>query len=62
MKTFARTRKFGGSIVVTLPKEIIKEENNQEENLWERDIQKTKKNYFGLLKGMKKFTKKDEFT
>lgn len=61
MKTIARTRKIGGSLVVTLPKEIVKEEALQEGEIIEIQVEKIKKSAFGILKGMRSFTKEDEF-
>ena len=60
MKTIARTRKIGGSLVVTLPKEIVKEEAINEGELVEIEVEKAKKSGFGILRGMRSFTKEDE--
>ena len=60
METLARTRKIGGSILVTIPKEIIREEQLQEGELVKINIEKIKKSGFGILKGMRSFTKEDE--
>ncbi len=59
LKTLTRTRKIGGSIVVTIPKELVKEEQLKENELVEISIKKTIKNYFGIFKGIGPFTKKD---
>lgn len=61
MKTVSRTRKIGGSLVITLPKEIVKEEGIIEGELIEVEAKKLKKSGFGLLKGMISFTKEDKF-
>ena len=61
MKIFSRTRALGGSLIVTLPKEIIKEESIEEGELVEIDLRKIKKSGFGILKGkLGKFSEKDE--
>ena len=60
MKAVTRARKIGGSLIVTIPKEIVKEENIKEGELVQIDVEKIKKSYFGALKGVGKFTKKDE--
>lgn len=60
MKTLTRTRAIGGSLVVTIPKEIIKEESIHEGELVEIEVKKNKKDGFGILRGIGKFTKKDE--
>lgn len=61
METITRTRKVGGSLVVTLPKEIVKEEGLREGEAVKIQVEKVKKDYFGALKGMRSFTKEDEF-
>ncbi len=61
MKAIAHTRKIGGSLVVTIPKEIVKEEGLQENQTVEIKIEKIKKSGFGMFKGLRPFTKKDEF-
>ncbi len=60
MKTITRARAIGGSLVVTIPKEIIREESIHEGELVEIEVKKTKKDFFGALKGIGPFTKEDE--
>lgn len=60
MKTLTRTRGIGGSLVVTIPKEIVKEELLCEGELVEIQVEKVKKDFFGALKGIGSFTKEDE--
>ena len=60
MKTITRTRVLGGSIIVTIPSNIIKEERIAEDELVEIDIKKMKKDFFGALRGIGSFTKEDE--
>ncbi len=62
MKTIARARKVGGSLVVTLPKEIVREEGISEGEVVEIEVGKRKKSGFGILRGMRSFTKEDELT
>ena len=54
------TRKIGGSIIVTIPIEIVKEQNIQEDELVEIQVKKKRKDYFGALKGIGSFTEEDE--
>lgn len=61
MKTITRTRKIGGSLVVTIPNEIVKEEGILEGEIIEIDIEKPRRDFFGALKGIGSFTKEDEF-
>ena len=60
METIVRTRKVGGSLTVTLPKEIVKEEAIQEGELVKIQVKKARRDYFGAAKGIGPFTKEDE--
>jgi len=55
-----KTRKIGGSIVVTLPKELVKTQNIKENQYVEITVKKCRKDGFGILKGMAPFTVDDE--
>jgi len=59
MKSLTRTRAVGGSLIVTIPREIIKEQSIQEGELVEIEIEKVKKDFFGAFKGIGPFTEKD---
>ena len=59
MGAITRIRALGGSLAVTIPVEIVREKNLQEDEVIEIEIKKHKKNYFGALKGISKFTRKD---
>ena len=62
MKAVTRTRAVGGSLMVTIPKELVKEEGLTEGVLIEIEVIKPnkKESFFGALKGIGPFTKKDE--
>ncbi len=60
MKSLTRTRAIGGSLIVTIPKEIVREKSIQEGELVEVEVEKVKKDFFGVLKGVGSFTKEDE--
>ena len=59
MKTIARTRAIGGSLVVTIPKEIVKNEDLREDEFVEVEVKKHRKNFFGAFKGIGPFTEED---
>lgn len=59
MKVIAKTRAIGGSLVVTIPSEIVKLENLQEGEYVEINIKKKRKDYFGALKGIGEFKEED---
>jgi len=58
--TLAKTRRIGGSLVITIPANLVKEENIQENELIEMSVKKKKKSYLGALKGICKFTREDK--
>jgi antitoxin component of MazEF toxin-antitoxin module len=60
MKTLSRARQVGGSLVVTIPKEIVREENLRDGELVQIEIEKVAKSGFGILKGMRSFRAEDE--
>jgi len=59
LKSLARTRRIGGSLVVTIPRELVKEEQLEENQVIEITVKKPRKDYFGALKGIGSFTRKD---
>jgi bifunctional DNA-binding transcriptional regulator/antitoxin component of YhaV-PrlF toxin-antitoxin module len=61
-RCLTKTRKVGGSIVVTLPKELVETENIKENQYVEVTVKKCKKDGFGILKGVGPFTAEDEMT
>lgn len=60
MKGLTKTRAVGGSLVVTIPKKVVEAESLKEDELVEIKVEKVKKSGFGILKGMRSFTKEDE--
>jgi len=61
MKILTRTRAVGGSLIVTIPIEIVKEKSIQEGELVEIEVEKVRKDFFGALKGIGPFTEEDRF-
>ncbi len=57
-----KTRKVGGSIVVTLPKELVETQRIRENEVVEITVKKCRKDGFGVLKGIGPFTVEDELT
>lgn len=60
MKGLTTTRSVGGSLIITIPSEIVKSEMLKENELVEVEVKKQKKDFFGALKGIGSFTKGDE--
>ena len=61
-KALTKTRKVGGSLVVTLPKELVESQKIREGEVVEVTVRKFRKEGFGVLKGVKPFTAEDELT
>lgn len=57
-----KTRKVGGSLVITLPKKLVESKKIKEGELLEITIKKVRKDGFGIFQGMKPFTAADELT
>ena len=60
MKAIVRTRTVGGSLSVTIPREIVKEESIKPGEAIKINVEKVKKDWFGCLRGMSSFTEADE--
>jgi len=60
--SLAKTRRVGGSLVVTLPKELVESKKIKEGEIVEIMVKKVRKDGFGVLKGMKPFIAEDELT
>lgn len=59
-RVLAKTRRVGGSIVVSIPKEVTEQEGIREGELVELEVRKAKKDWFGATRGVGPFTKQDE--
>ncbi len=55
-----KTRKVGGSIIVTLPKEFVETQKIKENEFVEVTVKKCRKNGFGVFKNMSPFGVEDE--
>ncbi len=55
-----KTRKVGGSLVVTLPKELVETQRIKENEVVEITVKKCRRDGFGILKGVGPFTVEDE--
>ena len=60
MKIISTVRQVGGSLMVRIPKEIVKEENIRKGEVIEIEVGRMRKSYFGVAKGIGLFTKEDE--
>ena len=55
-----KTRRVGGSLVVTIPKKLIDSKNIKEGELVEISVRKVKMDGFGAFRMLKPFTAEDE--
>jgi len=60
MKSLTTTRAIGGSLLVTIPKEIVREEGLREGEIVEVEVNRPRKSFFGIAKGVGPFTEEDE--
>ena len=60
VKCIVKTRKVGGSLVITLPKELVESKKIKEGEIIEISVKKLRKDGFGILKGVGSFTAEDE--
>jgi bifunctional DNA-binding transcriptional regulator/antitoxin component of YhaV-PrlF toxin-antitoxin module len=58
--TLVKTRKVGGSLIVTLPKEIVESKKIREGEIVEITVKKIRVDGFGALRGISPFTVEDE--
>ena len=61
MEVLTKLRKVGGSVMARIPKEILEQESLYPGATVKIEIKKVRKSAFGSLKGMRSFTKDDEF-
>ena len=60
METIVKTRKVGGSVMATFPKNVVEALDIKGNELLKVDVEKVGKGFFGKLKGIGKFTVQDE--
>lgn len=58
--TIQRAKKVGGSVMVRIPKEIVELEDIKEGEAVQIDIQKIKKDFFGISRGMSPYNKAED--
>ena len=58
--TLVKTRRVGGSLVVTLPKEVTESKGIKEGEIVEITVKKLRVDGFGSLRGIGPFTDEDE--
>lgn len=61
MQALSKTRKIGGSIMVTIPKNIVEQEGLVENQAVTIEVKKVRVSGFGISKGLASFSKEDKF-
>jgi len=59
-KSLVKTRKVGGSLMVTIPKEVVEQEDIREGEIVEVEVRKAPKSFFGITPGIGPFTRDDK--
>jgi antitoxin component of MazEF toxin-antitoxin module len=59
-RTVAKARKIGGSLMVTIPKEVVEQEDIREGELVELDVRKARRSFFSVIPGIGPFTREDK--
>ena len=59
-RALIRAKRVGGSIMVRLPKEVVKQEDIHEGEMVEVDVHKAKKSWFGSMPDLPSMTREDE--
>lgn len=55
-----KTRSVGGSLIVTIPKELVEKQGIKKDELVEIEVKKIRVSGFGISKGIGPFKKEDE--
>jgi antitoxin component of MazEF toxin-antitoxin module len=55
-----KTRRIGGSLVVTIPSHIVKSEKINENNLLKIKVMKKRTSYLGALKGIGSYNREED--
>jgi bifunctional DNA-binding transcriptional regulator/antitoxin component of YhaV-PrlF toxin-antitoxin module len=59
-RALAKARKIGGSLMITIPKEVVEQEDIRAGEMVEVEVRKAKKSWFGSTPGIGPFTHDDE--
>jgi antitoxin component of MazEF toxin-antitoxin module len=59
-RALAKARKVGGSLMVTIPKEVVEQEDIREGEIVEVEVRKAQKNFFGVTPGIGPFSREDK--
>jgi antitoxin component of MazEF toxin-antitoxin module len=59
-RALVKTRRVGGSLMVTIPKEVVEQEDIREGEIVEVDVKKAKRNGLGIYPGLGSMTRSDE--
>ncbi len=60
MKAIAKVRAVGGSLMVTIPKQGVEVESIREGDVVTLEVEKGKKDFFGIFRGIGPFKQEDE--
>lgn len=58
--SISRVRRIGGSLMITIPKELVEAEGIREDELVRIEVKKLRRNFFGSLKDLVPMTAEEE--
>lgn len=61
MEVLVKTRKLGGSLIVTIPNDAVKKMELKENETVSLSLNRPKKSYFGIAPNISAFTEKNRF-
>jgi antitoxin component of MazEF toxin-antitoxin module len=59
-RSLAKARRVGGSLMITIPKEVVEQEDIHDGELVEVEVKKAKKSWFGIDPALGPMTREDE--
>jgi antitoxin component of MazEF toxin-antitoxin module len=59
-RSLVKTRRVGGSLMVTIPKEVVEQEDIHAGEFVELEVKKARKSFFGIDPGIGPMTREDE--
>ena len=59
-RTLAKARRIGGSLMVTIPREVVEQEDIRVGDLVDLEVKKAKRSFFGVSPNIGPMTHEDE--
>ena len=59
-RAVAKARKIGGSLMVTIPREVVEQEDIEEGDMVDFEVRKARRSYFGATPGIGSMSRAEE--